>query len=78
MKTYEEAKKIAQEKVAKLGLSINSAGELPDAYIFDNEDIEVDGGLPIVIRKEDGEAFNYWNYMVQNDLYADDIKDIEF
>ena len=75
--TYEEAKKIAREKVPA-NLPINWAGELPGAYIFKDKDHDYDGGLPIVIRKSDGRAINYMQYLIQADEYADNIKEIEY
>lgn len=78
MLTYEEAKKVALERAEEAGVRINHARELPHAYIFDDSEREYLGLLPVVIRKSDGKAFNYWNYMVQTDSKGDDIKDIPF
>lgn len=78
MVSYEEAKKNALDIMNKVGFPINWAGELPDAYVFDDADNMYDGYLPMVIRKSDGKAVNYWQYMQQNNIKGNDIKEIPF
>ena len=78
MVTYEEAKQIALERAEAAGVSINWAGELPHAYVFNDAEQEYVGLLPFVVRKSDGKAFNYWHYMTQTNSNADAIKDIPF
>ena len=78
MITYEEAKNIALERTKQAGVPINYAGELPHAYIFDDSENMYDGLLPMVVRKSDGKAFNYWQYMRQTNSNGNDIKDIPF
>ena len=78
MVTYEEAKKIAQDIMKRVGFPINYAGELPGAYVFDDANNMYDGYLPMIIRKSDGKAVNYWQYMQQKNIKGDDIKEIPF
>lgn len=78
MISYEKAKEIALERTKEAGVPINWAGELPHAYIFDDSENMYDGLLPVVIRKADGKAFNYWHYMKQTNSKGNDIKEIPF
>lgn len=75
---YEEAKKIALDAAARAGVPINSAGELPHAYIFDDSENMYDGVLPMVVKKENGKVMNYWQYMRMTNSNGNDIKEIEF
>lgn len=75
---YEEAKKKAVEIIQEVGLEINRAGELPDAYVFNDTMHEYDGLLPMVIRKSDGRAVSYWQYLNQTHVSGDDIKEMKF
>lgn len=76
--SYERAKELAIENTNRLGATINSAGEFPDAYVFWNKTRECKGVLPIVIKKNGGEAVNYWNYLVSEKLNEDDMKERAF
>lgn len=78
MVTYEEAKKIALDIMEQVGFPINSAKELPEAYVFDDAEHEYLGYLPMVIRKSDGKAVNYWQYRMQNNIKEEDVKEIPF
>lgn len=78
MISYEEAKKIALDKTKQAGLEINTAGEFEGAYMFDDSEHQYDGMLPIVIKKENGKAVNYWAYLNQAKEYADNMKEIPF
>ena len=78
MVKYEDAKKKAVEIIEEVGLKVNWAGELPDAYVFNDTMHEYDGLLPMIIRKSDGKAVNYWQYLNQADVSSDDIKEIKF
>lgn len=78
MLSYESAKKKAIEVTQEAGVVVNWAGELPDAYVFNDSEHQYDGLLPIVIRKSDGKAFNYWHYLVQANEYSEHVKELKF
>lgn len=78
MVNYEEAKEKALSIVLELGYSIDTASELPGAYVFDDSENTYDGYIPLVISKDDGRAFNYWRYMLENKLKPSMLKPIPF
>ncbi len=74
----EKAKEIALEALGEFGANINEAFETDGAYIFNDRDNIYAGRIPIVIRKSDGKALNYWRYMNQCGITLDDAKEIDF
>lgn len=79
MITYEDAKERALEIAEQVGVSINCAKELPDAYVFDDTENEYAGWAPMVIRKSDGMKFPYWHYIQDNNVdVKKDMKEIPF
>lgn len=79
MITYEEAKKIALEHIEVFGAPINTAGELPEAYVFDDSEHEYVGWIPFAVLKEDGSIMNLWHYIYETkNITYDDIKVIPF
>lgn len=78
MVTYEKAKEIALEALGEFGTNINEVFETDGAYIFNDRDNIYAGRIPIVIRKSDGKALNYWRYMNQCGITLDDAKEIDF
>lgn len=74
----EKANEIALEALGEFGANINEAFETDGAYIFNDRDNIYAGRIPIVIRKSDGKALNYWRYMNQCGITLDDAKEIDF
>lgn len=78
MKSYEECKEIAKKYVEDTVCTINSAYELPDAYVFDNSSEIYAGIVPFAVIKETGKVKDVWGYLEESNLTMDDMEEIEY
>lgn len=75
MKSYTECKKIAVEKAASMGEKPTTVYDFGNAYCFTKKNyLNIGGGLPIVILKEDGKAVTMSTYV---NMYDEGIEEIE-
>lgn len=80
MLNYDECKKIVIEKTEKNGITIDKAGELLNAFVFDSTDDRFVGNLPIAVDRDSGNVTSLWLYLQDKDpdITFDDVIEIQF
>ena len=78
MKSYQECREIAENRLNDSKIIINRAYRLGEDYVFDNKDEEYIGKLPVVVRSFNGDCWSLWQYLNEFDMYMDDMIEIEF
>ena len=75
--TYAVCKEIAEAQAARINTTIDTAYSIKNDFVFDNSQGKFAGVLPVVVISETGETMGLWKYLLDFDLFMDDMKEID-